>query len=152
MSKNTFKHSYTAKCRNRLHVEVRSKKTLELRVRPPGIEWKTGRNPKGEKIGQKIENGHRPEMGKKWPKNGKKWDLGPFFYFFAIFGLFFPHFGPMAIFYFLPILSPFWISARFPFYTRRPDSLRWSVRVCVSALLRPALVIECSSLPSQFHA
>ena len=28
-----------------------------LRVRPPGIEWKTGRNPK---------------MGKNWPKN-RKW-------------------------------------------------------------------------------
>ena len=27
---------------------------------------------KGEKLGQEIENGPRPEMGKKWPKNGEK--------------------------------------------------------------------------------
>ena len=43
----------------------------ELRVRPPGIEWKTGRNPKMGKNWPKIENGPRPEMGKKWPKKAK---------------------------------------------------------------------------------
>ena len=45
-------------------------KVLQLRVSPPGIEWKTGQNPKMEKIGRKIENGPRPEMGKNGPKNG----------------------------------------------------------------------------------
>ena len=61
----------------------------------------TGRNQKWEKIGQKIENGPRPEMGKKmarkWRKNG-----------FGVIFPFFPHFGPRAIFYFFwPIFSPF---------------------------------------------
>ena len=31
----------------------------DLRVRPPGIDWTTGRNPK---IGRKKTNGPRPEM------------------------------------------------------------------------------------------
>ena len=61
-----------------------------------------------KKIGQKMENGLRPEMGKKnGPKMAKKWDLGSFFYFFAIFGPFLPHFGPRAIFYFLANFFPF---------------------------------------------
>ena len=58
----------------------------------------------GKKLGQKIENGPRPEMAKKMVK---KWDLGSFFYFFAIFGPFFPHLGRRAIFYFLANFFPF---------------------------------------------
>ena len=58
-------------------------------------------------------------MGKKWPKNGEKMGFGVIFlffgHFFAISGQ-----GPFSIFW--PILSHFWISACFPFYTRRPDS------------------------------
>ena len=96
----------------------------ELRVRPPGIEWKTGRNPKMEKrIGPKTENGPRPEIGKNGPKMAKKWDLGSFFYFFAIFGpFFFPVSGRGPFSIFGPIFSLFWISTRFPFCTRRLDS------------------------------
>ena len=67
----------------------------------------------GKKIGQKIENGPRPEMGKKWPKNGEKIENDPKSHFLAILGPFFPHFGPRAIFFFWPIFSHFWISARF---------------------------------------
>ena len=43
-----------------------------LRVSPPGTEWKAGRKPKREKIGRKIENLPRPDMGEKWPKNSEK--------------------------------------------------------------------------------
>ena len=46
--------------------------TQILRVRPPGIEWKTGRNPKMGKNWPKKRNGPRPKMGKKWPRNGEK--------------------------------------------------------------------------------
>ena len=85
-----------------------------LRVRPPGIEWKTGRNPKmfsQEKKGQNIENA----LGPKWQKNGPK--------FFAIFGPFFRHFGPRAIFY-------FWASF-FPFLHFGPFSILYQV-ACLS--------------------
>ena len=44
----------------------RESRVRSLRVRPPGIERKTGRNPKMGK------NRKWPEMGKKWPKNGEK--------------------------------------------------------------------------------
>ena len=84
---------------------------LCLRVRPPGIEWKTGRNPKmGKKVAKKIENGPRPEMGEKCPKNVGK--MG-FFYFFAIFGPFFPYFRPMAIFF-------YFFGQLFPIFGFRP--------------------------------
>ena len=92
--------------------------TLVLRVRPPGIEWKTGRNPKMGKIGQKIENGPRPKMGKKWPRNGQKMGFGVIFlffrYFWAIFspcraeghflffGQFLPIFGFRPVFHSIP--------------------------------------------------
>ena len=76
--------------------------------------------PKLSKNGKKL--GPRPEMGKKWFKNDEKIENDPKSHFFAIFGPFFPHFGPRAIFYFLANFSHFWISARFPFYARRPDS------------------------------
>ena len=77
----------------------------------------------GKNWQKKKENGPRPDMGKKWPKNGEKiWDLGSFFYFFAILGHFSPNSGrgPFSISW--PIFSHFWILAYFPFYTRRPDS------------------------------
>ena len=48
-----------------------------------------------------------PKWGKNGPKMAKKWDLGSFLYFFAIFWPFFPHFGPRAIFYFLANFFPF---------------------------------------------
>ena len=57
-------------------------------------------------------------MAQKWRK---KWDLGSFSFsifgpcFFSISGR-----GPFSIF--RPIFSHFRVSARFPFYTRRPDS------------------------------
>ena len=89
------------------HPLLRTRKLLNLRVRPPGIEWKTGRNPKMGKNWPKNRNGPRPEMGKKWPKNGEKIGFGVIFYFFAIFGPFFPHFGPRAIFYFSANFFPF---------------------------------------------
>ena len=94
-----------------------------MRVRPPGIEWKTGRHPKmdGKKIGQKIENGPRPEKG----KNGEKMEFGVIFSFFRHFWAVFSPIsgrGPFSIFW--PIFCPFldFGPARFPFYTRRPDS------------------------------
>ena len=36
----------------------------DLRVRPPGLEWKTGRKLKMGKLGRKIEDGRGPELGK----------------------------------------------------------------------------------------
>ena len=84
----------------------KSESKFGLRVRPLGIEWKTGRNPKWEKIGQKIENGPRPEMGKKWPKNGEK--MG-FYFFLPFLGHFFPISGrgPFSVFFanFFPFLD-----------------------------------------------
>ena len=72
--------------------------SLGLRVRPPGIDWTNGPKSKnGKKNGQKIENGPRPEMGKKWPKNGKKIDLGSFFYFLPFLGHFFPISGSVVV-------------------------------------------------------
>ena len=68
-----------------------------LQVSPPGIEWKTGRKPKMEENWhkKKKENGPRPEIGKKWPKNGEKnRKMTPNPIFFAICGPFFLHFGP----------------------------------------------------------
>ena len=94
-----------------------------MRVSPPGIEWKTSRNPK---------------MGKNWPKNRKwpsarngekmvqKWRKNGIWGHFSIFspflGRFFPISGRGPFSIFRPISSHFRISARFPFYTRRPDS------------------------------
>ena len=66
-----------------------------------------------------------PKWGKNGPKMSKKSDLGSFFYFFLPFlGHFFPISGrgPFSFFLFFANCSHFWNSARFPFYTRRPDS------------------------------
>ena len=83
---------------------------FSLRVSPPGIEWKSSKRAeirKWEEIGRKIENGPRPEMGEQWPKNGEKMGFGVIFLFFAIFGPFFPHFGPRAILHFSANFFPF---------------------------------------------
>ena len=62
---------------------------LVLRVRPPGIERKTGRNLKTKKNGRIIENGPRREMGKKtaqkWRQNGNMTPIPFFRHFWAIF-------------------------------------------------------------------
>ena len=69
-----------------------------LRVRPPGIEWKPGRNPKrGEKKWLKKE---------KWP-TARTWKNEPKPLYFAIFGPSFHHFRLWAIFYFAAIFAPF---------------------------------------------
>ena len=65
---------------------------------------------KWEKIGQKIENGPRPEMGEKWPEpeNGHKMGFGVIFPpfraegHFQFFGQFFPIFGFRPIFHSIP--------------------------------------------------
>ena len=90
-------------------------KQLGLRVRPPGIEWKTGRYPKmGKNWPKNRKWPSAPEMGKKWPKNGEKiekWPQIPFFAPNPIFCLFLGHFspisgrGPFSIFW--PIFFPF---------------------------------------------
>ena len=66
---------------------------LVLRVRPPGIEWKTGRNPK---------------MGKNWTQNGKwpsarngekmaqNWRKNGLWGHFSIFSPFLGHFFPIS--------------------------------------------------------
>ena len=61
---------------------------LGLRVKPPGVEWKTGESPKLERVGPKKEMGHGPKWEKKtqtWQKNRKMTQIP----FFAIFGPFF---------------------------------------------------------------
>ena len=70
-----------------------------LRIRRPGIEWKTGRKPKIGKNRPKIGNGPRPETGKKWPTNGKKWKTYPKFHFSAA------DFGPWTILFFADMFS-----------------------------------------------
>ena len=89
---------------------------LDLRVRPPGIEWKTGRNPKWEKNWPKnrkwLSARNREKMAQKWRKNRKMTPnpifspflghffaisgRGPIFYFF---GQFFPIFGLRPVFH-----------------------------------------------------
>ena len=73
------------------------------------------------KSGQKIEDGPRPEIGKKWFKNVDKRSV-VISYCFTSFGPFFPHLGPWASFDLLSSFSHFGFSARFPFYARRTDS------------------------------
>ena len=85
--------------------------------------WYRMENGPKSKNGKKLAKKKKmAEMGKRWPKNGEK--IGHFFpSFFAIFGPFFPHFGPRAIFYFLANFFPFLDFGPFsPFCTRRPDS------------------------------
>ena len=84
---------------------------------------------KWEKLAKK--KGPRPEMGQKWPKkNGEKMGFGVFCYFLAIFS----PFRAEGHFLFFAIFFPFWISARFPFYTRRPDSqLKCAFSFCSGA-------------------
>ena len=44
----------------------------------------------GKKLAKKQKMALGPKRGKNGPKIAKKWDLGSFFYFFAMFGPFFP--------------------------------------------------------------
>ena len=62
------------------------------------------------------------------PKSRKNGIWGHFSIFSPFWGHFFPISGrgPFSIFW--PIFSHFWISARFPFHTRRPDSQHNTVR------------------------
>ena len=77
---------------------------LPLRVRPPGIEWKTGRNPKMRNNWPKNRKWSSARNGEKMAKKIEKND--PKSHLFAIFGPLFPHFGPRAIFYFLGQFFP----------------------------------------------
>ena len=99
------------------------KNFMTYEVRPPGIEWKMGRNPKMGKNWPKNRNGPRPEMvekmAQKWQKNRK---MTPNPILLPFLGHFFPISGRGVFSIFWPIFSHFWISAHFPFYTRRPDS------------------------------
>ena len=61
-------------------------------------------------------------MGKKWPKNGEKMGFGVIFLFFRNFWAIFCPFRAEGHFLFFGQFFHFWILARFPFYTRRPDS------------------------------
>ena len=94
------------------------KKSHRLRVGPPGIEWKTGRNPKMGKNWPKnrkwpsARNGEK--MAQKWRKNRKMTPnpiflpfLGHFFPIsgrgpFLFFGQFFPIFGFRPVFHSIP--------------------------------------------------
>ena len=95
--------------------------SLALRVRPPGIERKMGRNRKwGDKKTREIGNGPGPEMGQNGPKNGgeksKKRTPNPIFVMplkgkfspilgrgpFRFFGHFFPVFGFRPVFHCMP--------------------------------------------------
>ena len=101
---------------------------LRLRVTPPGIEWKTGQNPKMGKNWPKNRKGpsaRGEKMAQKWRKNRK---MTPNPIFSPFLGHFFPISGrgPFSIFW--PIFSHFWILARFPFYTRRPDSQAFGLK------------------------
>ena len=82
-------------------------------------------------------------MGKKWPKNGEKIGFGSFSHLFAIFGPFFPHFGPRAIFYFFGRFFPiFGFRPVLHSIPRRPDSQELSykhirIHICENILRRP---------------
>ena len=89
---------------------------------------KSGKHPGLEtprfSFSQKMENGPRSEMEKNGPTIGKKTGFGVnFSVFYRHFGPFLSHVGLCAIFsIFRPLFSHFRVSARFPFYTKRPDS------------------------------
>ena len=88
---------------------------LVLRVRPPGIEWKSGRNPK---MGKNWPKNSKMALGPKWGKNGpkmaRKMGFGVIFLFFgpcfpisargplSIFDQFFPIFGFRPVFHSIP--------------------------------------------------
>ena len=83
--------------------------------------------------GSKAENGKklavnrncpRPDIGKKWPKNGERNGIWVHFLFCTIFLPFFPYIEPRAISFLRPIFSRFRLAARFPFYISRTDSQR----------------------------
>ena len=104
---------------------------LKLRVRPPGIEWKTGRSPK---------------MGKNWPKNRKwpsarngekmaqKWRKNGIWGHFSIFCHFLGHFFPISgrgpLYIFWPIFSHFGFRPVFHSIpgglTRKSQGLTWN--------------------------
>ena len=57
----------------------------ELRAKPPGIEWKTGRNPKMGKNWPKNRKWPSARNGEKVPKNCEKMGFGVIFLFFRRF-------------------------------------------------------------------
>ena len=62
-------------------------------------------------------------MGKKLPKNGEKMGSGVIFLFFRhSWAIFSPFRAEGHSLFFGQFFSHFWISARFPFYARQPDS------------------------------
>ena len=123
--------------------------SLVLQVRQPGIEWKTGRNPKmGKKNWPKNRKWpsarNRAEMAQKWRKHGI-W--GHFSIFFAIFGPFFPLFRPpRAIFYFLANFFP--IFGFRPVFHSRPGGRGLTRNTCpvfTCSAPRPSLPVQSSS-------
>ena len=59
----------------RCKIERSGLKGLKTGVASQAAWYRMENGPKSQKwenIGQKIENGSRPEIGKKWPKNGEK--------------------------------------------------------------------------------
>ena len=91
------------------HLQIGVSFCLGLQVSPPGIEWKTGQNPKmGKNWPKNAKRPKCPEMGKKW----QKWGKNAFSYFFAIYGPFVSHFEPWAVF---SVFGPF-----FPIFGFRP--------------------------------
>ena len=81
---------------------------VDFRVRPPGIEWRTGWKPKmGKNLVEKWQMAHGPKWGKNGTDMAQKWDLGSFFYFFVISVPLFPHFKPWAISLFSHLFYPF---------------------------------------------
>ena len=84
----------------------------------------------GKKLAKKKKMTLGPKWGENRPKQAKNGIWGHFSIFLPFLGHFFPISGRGSFSIFWPIFSHFWISARFPFYTRRPDSqhcLKWLV-------------------------
>ena len=85
-------------------------------------------------------------LGPKWGKNGQKWLKNRKTTPNLIFSLFLGHFSPFL----RPIFSHFWISARFPFYARRPDSQVYTVMPIWSQMVgTPLVMYRSQKLPGR---